>query len=728
MSLKKTKEEFYKEIDQITRQSNIVLEPYDQPYKGTQHSYTWKCLTHNYTWLAPFVRIKRGHGCPLCKKDKISNANTIKVDEFLMQLEKRNSKLPSISYVSDFNGMTKKAVFQCDVCNYTWKTLPKSIIRGSGCPKCKAQKNSKLHMYTHEQFLEKIAKRNSKHENKIYVVPQQTYNGYKSKIKFICEKGHEWYSYPEIIWNDVSGCPHCAGIVKRGTKAAFEEILKKHPTLKIISSHGEQLGRRELIEVRCINGHEWETHYERLINGHGCPHCYGNAKMSHEQFLNKLNKLTRTILPLSTYESSHKPITVKCSICEYKWKPKPYNLLQGYGCPNCSRNNKFSKKALIWLKYMEITNNITIRHANKGGEYKIPGTHYKCDGFCEETNTVYEFYGDYWHGNPKVYCSSDYNIHLNKSFGELYRQTIAREEKIRKLGYNIISVWEKDYDEKIATTFLNQILEVCRFDNYKLVYNTPRIIKFSNQKQKIIICNINQPPEKDKRNELLQYKDDDDTFILFSDEIITNSNLVLNKLNHYAQENKITQRVHARTCEIKQCSKEEKRQFLEKNHIQGNDNSQVAYGAYYNDKLVAIMTFSSPRTGIGIHKNKSGGEWELVRFCTDINCRIPGIASKLLKHFQCNHVWTEIYSYADKRWSAGNLYYKLGFQLVADNPPDYFYVINGQRKHRWNYRKDILKNTLPNYNPHLTEYQNMINHGYWRVWDCGTLKFAIYNK
>lgn len=74
------------------------------------------------------------------------------------------------------------------------------------------------------------------------------------------------------------------------------------------------------------------------------------------------------------------------------------------------------------------------------------------------------------------------------------------------------------------------------------------------------------------------------------------------------------------------------------------------------------------------------------------------------------------------------MYYQLGFTLTADNPPDYFYVVDGVRKHRWNFRKDVIKYTLPNYDPNITEYQNMENHGYWRVWDCGTLKFTMFNK
>lgn len=218
------------------------------------------------------------------------------------------------------------------------------------------------------------------------------------------------------------------------------------------------------------------------------------------------------------------------------------------------------------------------------------------------------------------------------------------------------------------------------------------------------------------------------TTIIFEDEM-SNIPLLVAKLQHYTHTNNNALQIGARQCEIRECSKQDKKLLLNANHLQGNDNAQIIYGAYYNNSLVAVMTFSKPRVALGQKSNQnSKAEYELVRFCTDVNYRIPGIASKLLKHFQRNHEWSEIYSYADKRWSVGKMYHQLGFELVADNPPDYFYVIDGRRKHRWNYRKDMLKNTLPNYDPALTEYQNMQNHGYWRVWDCGTLKFSLTHK
>ncbi len=101
-----------------------------------------------------------------------------------------------------------------------------------------------------------------------------------------------------------------------------------------------------------------------------------------------------------------------------------------------------SYKSIQWLDSITEQEGINIQHALNGGEYQIPNTRYKADGYCAETNTIYEFYGDYWHGNPDVYESELINESTNCTMGELYQKTIDRERMIRSLGYNIITKWE----------------------------------------------------------------------------------------------------------------------------------------------------------------------------------------------------------------------------------------------------------------------------------------------
>lgn len=104
----------------------------------------------------------------------------------------------------------------------------------------------------------------------------------------------------------------------------------------------------------------------------------------------------------------------------------------------------FSYKAIQWLEAIMKEQNIFIQHARNIGEYKIPNTKITVDGFCPKTNTVYEFYGDLYHGNPQKYQSNNKTF-FYKTAGELYQRTIERENMIKEMGYNLIVIWEKDW-------------------------------------------------------------------------------------------------------------------------------------------------------------------------------------------------------------------------------------------------------------------------------------------
>lgn len=62
---------------------------------------------------------------------------------------------------------------------------------------------------------------------------------------------------------------------------------------------------------------------------------------------------------------------------------------------------------------------VNIQHGNNIGEFRIPNTKYSADGYCKETNAIYEFHGDYWHGNPNKFIQSEMNITCKKTFREI---------------------------------------------------------------------------------------------------------------------------------------------------------------------------------------------------------------------------------------------------------------------------------------------------------------------
>jgi hypothetical protein len=182
-------------------------------------------------------------------------------------------------------------------------------------------------------------------------------------------------------------------------------------------------------------------------------------------------------------------------------------------------------------------------------------------------------------------------------------------------------------------------------------------------------------------------------------------------------------RIYARRCEIKEISVSEKNDFLNKNHIQGKDQSTIKLGAFFNNELVSVMTFGTPRYDKKI-------EAELIRFANKQNTIVVGIASKMLNYFIKIHKPKSIISYADRRYSTGNLYEKIGFTLSHISFPRYWYMTKKnylELFHRSNFTKNRIKQNYPNLDFSKTEWELMQELGYNRIWDCGTKVYIWRN-
>ncbi len=204
---------------------------------------------------------------------------------------------------------------------------------------------------------------------------------------------------------------------------------------------------------------------------------------------------------------------------------------------------------------------------------------------------------------------------------------------------------------------------------------------------------------------------------IFEDEFILKQDIVKSKLKQILNLNYNLPKIYARKCEIKEIDSKLKNEFLNKYHLQGEDSSNIKLGAFYNNELISVMTFSHGSISKG--SKLENDVWELNRFCSDYNYHIIGIASKLLSYFKKNYEWKEIYSYADRRWSVGNLYYKLGFELDHTTKPNYWYVKGLNRIHRFNLRK------RPEEPRDIPEWVLRTKEGYYRIWDCGHYKFKL---
>jgi hypothetical protein len=69
-----------------------------------------------------------------------------------------------------------------------------------------------------------------------------------------------------------------------------------------------------------------------------------------------------------------------------------------------NKSDNFSHASICWLKWVERQDGLHLQHAlSLEGEYHIPGTDFKADGYDSSSRTVYEFNGCFWHGCPKCF-------------------------------------------------------------------------------------------------------------------------------------------------------------------------------------------------------------------------------------------------------------------------------------------------------------------------------------
>ena len=179
------------------------------------------------------------------------------------------------------------------------------------------------------------------------------------------------------------------------------------------------------------------------------------------------------------------------------------------------------------------------------------------------------------------------------------------------------------------------------------------------------------------------------------------------------------QRIMARKCQIKELSNEEYKNFVELNHIQGYVPAKYKIGLFYQDELVQICSFGKSRF--------KKGEIELIRHCSKLNTQIIGGLSKLLSYYKFDNLVT----YVDLRYGNGNGY--KNWKLIEQTKPNYWYwkyfsnegyILESRMK----YQKHKLVNLLENFDSNLSEYENMVNNGFTKIWDCGNLKLKYIKK
>ena len=191
------------------------------------------------------------------------------------------------------------------------------------------------------------------------------------------------------------------------------------------------------------------------LNKNGCQKCgriiqSKKSSKTKEDFIEQAKKIHNNKYDYGStkYERSNKRIKILCPM-HGEFEQTPETHLYGGGCQKCSSN--ISKKEILWLDNANVPNTKENRQVRLIIDNKLC----KVDGYISETNTIYEFWGDFWHGNLNRFEANDINPKNKLSFGELFNITEHKRKTIINAGYNLIEIWESDWDSQNAKGKLN---------------------------------------------------------------------------------------------------------------------------------------------------------------------------------------------------------------------------------------------------------------------------------
>lgn len=576
-----------------------------------------------------------------------------------------------------------------------FEVIPSVHLRGAKCKECK--KAGIVDWVKTKDFIE-LAKEIHGDE---FDYSKVEYINDKSPITIICKKHGEFQTKP-VIHKQGYKCPVCRYGGNSDEKVV--DFIKKAKEIHVGRDYDYSKVsfkiKTDKVTIVCPTHGEFSQKAGAHLLGQKCPDCAKIEGDSKQKRLTESEILLRAAnvhgdtyeYDLSEYVSSNEQIKIKCK--KHGWfKQLLFNHLKGSGCLECG---------------IDVQRNTLADFLD--GAKEIHGDKYNYSLCTSYTNV-----------------STDMNIICSKHgvFQKTYMEHIIfksgcpscshTSSKFEQWVAQIISEVSGEIPRKKRLSNNKEIDVVYNnigFEANGLLYHCEGLVNgHLNNGGKDRFYHLNKSKQAEQEGIKLYH--------IFENEYIERTELVKNKILNACGLN-VGKKVNGRDCEIIELIHTDSFNFLETYHIQGGDTSPIRYGAVLDGEIVGVMTFK---------KTDEAGVFDLNRYATNYNYHIRGLASKMLKRFERDYSPSKIKTFADIRWTPdpkNNLYVKLGFDLIEQQPPVYHYynrMIGTKLFNRMRFQKHKILKENPQFDPSMTEKEMMIALGYDRVWDCGNWKF-----
>lgn len=663
---------------------------------GSPMKALWEC-PNGHVWenLIRQEATKIVH-CKECVKDEPKLV--INLDDIAKKYSVENKK--------EFSGnlpKTRMFLWDCPKCSSQYNQTLSNEMKGIGCPYCSHRK-VKAGVNDIATLFPDLMKYWDKNNT-----TSITSHGKGSQIPVLwncptCQGRWETKPSVQIKKKSEAYCPYCSG---NKMLIGVNDLATLFPE-KANQFHTERNGSRSANDFQPSSyetvwwrnqecGHEWEQPIVNRVNSStDCQVCSGaviingvNSLVDIKPYIKNYWDEDRNIVPQGKVSpNSSIPVYLKCEF-NHSWSTLPGRITPNITCPICS-----NKQVLVGF------NDLLTTHPELAEQWhptlNLPltpkdvtaGTHTRINWICKQ--------GHEWatKGNDRV----NYNtgcpecIPFNKSQAE---DELA--SWIESLGLVVLRHKRKIIGSELDLYIPEKQIAI----EYNGIYwHTEKHGKHKNYHyDKWLAC-------KEKGIQLIQIWEDDwkrNSFLI--------KKMVAHKLGVSNQK-----RIFARQAKIAKLTQVQTNLFLDENHVQGAVDGSIRVGLTVDDSIVAAIVFKK-------EAGSQGKVLNLLRYATSMT--VVGGFSRLLKHIESTYSPESIITFSDNTVSDGALYENSNFYAEAKLPPDYMYVVNNKRTHKFNYRLKRFR-TDPNleYIEGISERELADLNNIPRIWDAGKIRWV----
>jgi hypothetical protein len=474
----------------------------------------------------------------------------------------------------------------------------------------------------------------------------------RTKCIFACDAGHTF----ERLWRTVvvsktTNCPVCTGV--RFNDQKMDQELQTEGYTRI----GKYTNAQESLDVRCPKGHITSIRWSNFSRGHRCKICSDtkHSDISIDQELQKHGYHKR-----GQYIGIFERMQMTCP--EGHLIEMAYNdFRKGSRCGDCytqSRNDYEKAK-----QYAHTLGYTFLEESKSKSKISIQ---------CPQGHVYSSTWGRFMGGTRCNVCSSSY---WEQDFHEFLKSMNL------EYRYRVHDIIDGEIDFLVGNLGIE--LHGSYFHSEKFIsrrYHLDKHLKCKNAGIKLI-----QIFDYEWFSKTELYKD-----------------YIRSKLGIFEK------RIHARDCTLdSDTDKQEVREFVEENHLQGYTSHLEAYTLRHKGEIVSCITISR-------HHRKSN-ELILNRLCSKRGYKVDGGFEKLFNSIPMKQ---GLITYADLRFTDGSIYTRLGFSEDGFLKPDYFYIRNGKKV-----TKQAMRKTPEERKTGMSEKDLRAMQGYLKVYDAGKIRF-----